>query len=157
MAYFLSNYTNKVDKKGRVSVPASFRAALLCEDNPAIMIYPSFTSDALECSKFSYLERIVESIDDLNPFANDRSAFATAVLSIAVELNFDKEGRIVIPAELLAERNITDQATFVGLGKVFRIMSPEAFKISLEESRILAMKQRETFRFKGQTNSEGGE
>ena len=97
-----------------MSVPASFRTTLSLEENPSFMIYPSFTSAALECSRRSYLDKLVDSVEDLNPFASNKAAFAMSILSEAMEMTFDKEGRIIIPADFLEAAGITDKATFVG-------------------------------------------
>ena len=46
---FLSSYENKIDKKGRVSVPASFRSFLTTQGYNGFVSYPSFSNPALEC------------------------------------------------------------------------------------------------------------
>jgi MraZ protein len=131
-----------------VSVPASFRTTLSLEENPSFMIYPSFTSAALECSRRSYLDKLVDSVEDLNPFASNKAAFAMSILSEAMEMTFDKEGRIIIPADFLDAAGITDKATFVGLGKTFHIMTPEFYKEMATENRKIALANRESFRLK---------
>ena len=45
---FLSNYENKIDKKGRVSVPATFRSFLNSMGYNGFITYPSFNHEALE-------------------------------------------------------------------------------------------------------------
>ena len=46
---FLSTYVNKVDRKGRVSVPATFRASLAAETQrfPGVIVFPSYKYPAL--------------------------------------------------------------------------------------------------------------
>ena len=49
---FISTFENKLDKKGRVSVPASYRININNEGDNDIVCYPSFTLPAIEfCQK----------------------------------------------------------------------------------------------------------
>ena len=65
---FLSTYENKLDKKGRVSVPASFRSYLsnLCYNG--VICYPSFNNQCVEAWPQDRIEKISNAIDSLNPF-----------------------------------------------------------------------------------------
>ena len=45
MNIFLSKYINKIDKKGRVSIPAGYRGALAKENFNGIIVYPSFKNN----------------------------------------------------------------------------------------------------------------
>ena len=45
---FLSSYENKLDKKGRVSVPASFRSHLSNLGYNGVICYPSFNNQSIE-------------------------------------------------------------------------------------------------------------
>ena len=65
---FLSSYENKIDKKGRVSVPASFRSFLTTQGYNGFVSYPSFSNPALECCTQDRIEKLSNSIDTLNPF-----------------------------------------------------------------------------------------
>ena len=98
---FLSSYENKIDKKGRVSVPASFRSFLTTQGYNGFISYPSFSNPALECCTQDRIEKLSNSIDTLNPFEEKRDYFATAVLSESSNLIFDTEGRVQFPKKLL--------------------------------------------------------
>ena len=76
---FLSNYENKIDKKGRVSVPATFRAYLNSMGYNGFISYPSFNHPALEACSQDRIEKLSNTIDTLNPFEEKRDYFATAV------------------------------------------------------------------------------
>ena len=93
---FLSSYENKLDKKGRVSVPASFRSHLSSLGYNGFVSYPSFNHDALEACSQDRIEKLSNTIDSLNPFEEKRDFFATSVLSESVSLQFDSEGRVLI-------------------------------------------------------------
>ena len=110
---FLSSYENKLDKKGRVSVPSSFRAYLNSMGFNGFITYPSFNNSALDACAQDRIERLSESIDSLGPFEDKRDYFATSVLSESVNLNFDSEGRVSIPEKLLKHARIKSNIVFV--------------------------------------------
>ena len=98
---FLSSYENKLDKKGRVSVPASFRSHLNSLGYNGFISYPSFNHSALEACSQDRIEKLSNTIDNLNPFEEKRDYFATSILSESVNLQFDTEGRVLFPNKLL--------------------------------------------------------
>ena len=125
---FLSNFENRLDKKGRVSVPSSFRAHLNSMGYNGFITYPSFNHTALDACAQDRIEKLSESIDSLGPFDDKRDYFATSVLSESVNLNFDSEGRVSFPEKLLNHAKIKSNVIFVGLGKTFQIWDPELFE-----------------------------
>ena len=86
---FLSSYENNLDKKGRVSVPASFRSHISSMGFNSFIAYPSFSNKSLECCTQDRIEKLSNSIDTLNPFEEKRDFFATSVLSESTNLIFD--------------------------------------------------------------------
>ena len=134
---FLSTFENSLDKKGRVSVPSSFRAYLNSMGFNGFITYPSFNNSALDACAQDRIEKLSESIDSLGPFEDKRDFFATSVLSESISLNFDSEGRVSIPKKLLNHAKIKSNIIFVGLGKVFQIWDPKVF----EKYKSLARKK----------------
>ena len=98
---FLSTYENRLDKKGRVSVPASYRSYLSSLGYNGIVCYPSFNYNAIEACAQNRIEKLSDTIDALNPFEEKRDIFATSVLAESVNLQFDPEGRVSISQKLL--------------------------------------------------------
>ena len=117
---FLSSYENKIDKKGRVSVPANFRSHLNSLGYNGFISYPSFNHSALEACSLDRIEKLSSSIDSLNPFEEKRDFFATSVLSESENLQFDTEGRVSISGKLLQHAKIKNNVLFVGLGKTLK-------------------------------------
>lgn len=144
MALFLSTYQNKIDKKGRISVPAPFRAVLAKEDFQGIIAYSSFVNPCIEACGVQRIARLNASIDSLDPFSAERDAFATSILGGSVQIAFDGEGRVMLPQELLDTAKITDLATFVGKGETFEIWNPKQFAEYAERARALAKNARAT-------------
>ena len=124
---FLSSYVNKIDKKGRVSVPATFRSHLNSLGYNGFISYPSFNHAALEACSQDRIEKLSSTIDSLNPFEEKRDYFATSVLSESENLQFDTEGRVSLSQKLLKHAKIKNNVLFVGLGKTFQIWEPGNF------------------------------
>ena len=134
---FLSSFENKLDKKGRVSVPATFRSHLNSMGYNGFITYPSFNHNALEACSQDRIEKLSDTIDSLNPFEEKRDFFATSILSESVNLQFDTEGRVSFTEKLLSHAKIDNNILFVGLGKTFQIWEPKIF----EKFRIVARKK----------------
>ena len=148
MVLFLSTFTNKVDNKGRVSVPAQFRQSLTNQDFSGIIVYESFINDCIEGCDINRIKHLSESIDNLDPFSEERDAFAATILGSAIQLSMDADGRVVIPQTLLKKSKIKDQALFVGKGSTFEIWNPEKFETYLAKAKISAKEKRSLLRLK---------
>jgi len=125
---FLSTYENKLDKKGRVSVPASFRSYLSSLGYNGVICYPSFNNQSIEACSQDRIEKLSNTIDSLNPFEEKRDFFATSILSESISLQFDSEGRISLSSKLLKHAIIKNNMLFVGQGKTFQIWEPAVFE-----------------------------
>ncbi len=99
MALFLSTFVNKVDRKGRVSVPATFRAALAGQAFNGIVAYRSSKLPPVEASGIDRMEEMSARIDALDEFSEDRDALSS-IFADAQQLAFDGEGRVVLPEAL---------------------------------------------------------
>ena len=134
---FLSTYENKLDKKGRVSVPASFRSYLSNLGYNGVICYPSFNNQCIEAWPQDRIEKISNAIDTLNPFEEKKDYFATSILSESTNLQFDCEGRILLTSKLLKHAKIKNSMLFVGQGKTFQIWEPAIF----EKFRVTAKRK----------------
>lgn len=140
---FLSTSTHKIDRKGRVSVPAHFRAALEGERFSGVVLTPPFSSaPCVEGFGMSRADRIGAALRAMNPLSEEADALATATLARMRPVGFDAEGRIVLPPELIAVAELEGQALFAGLGEKFQIWRPEAYaaheRAALERARAAA-------------------
>ena len=139
---FLSTYENRIDKKGRVSVPANFRSHLSNLGYNGVVCYPSFNNQSIEACSQDRIEKLSNSIDSLNPFEEKRDFFATSILSDSINLQFDSEGRISLSSKLLRHAKIKSSMLFVGQGQTFQIWEPAAF----EKFRASARKKSNIYR-----------
>ena len=152
---FLSTYENKIDKKGRVSVPASFRSHLSNLGYNGVICYPSFNNQSIEACSQDRIEKLSNSIDSLNPFEEKRDIFATSILSESMNLQLDGEGRISLSKKLLKHAKIKSSMLFVGQGKTFQIWEPAIFEKFRATARKKSNLYRASLKWEKQFNNEG--
>ncbi len=128
MKSFLSSHTFKVDRKGRVSVPAEYRVTLAELNSDGFLAFPSLTEAAVRACASSALDQITAQSNPLSVF--DPSPVSAALISVPdiVRLSFDAEGRVLLPQALTEHAGITDAATFAGRLHYFEIWQPERFR-----------------------------
>ena len=151
---FLSSFENKLDKKGRVSVPSTFRSHLNSMGYSGFISYPSFNHTALEACSQDRIEKLSKTIDSLNPFEEKRDYFATSILSESVNLQFDTEGRVSFTKKLLDHAKIKNNILFVGLGKTFQIWEPKIFEKFKIVARKKAYQNRSNLKWENQQKGE---
>ena len=151
---FLSSYENRIDKKGRVSVPATFRSHLNSMGYNGFITYPSFNHPALEACSQDRIEKLSSTIDSLNPFEEKRDYFATSVLSESENLQFDTEGRVSISEKLLIHARVKNNILFVGLGNTFQIWEPKNFMKFKAFARKKAFQKRSNLKWDNKQKGE---
>ncbi|MBD5405579.1 division/cell wall cluster transcriptional repressor MraZ [bacterium] len=148
MALFLGTIENKVDSKGRVSVPSDFRNVLKGDDFQGVILFHSFTDKCIEGFTMSRMEQMADATDNLDLFGEENQNLNSLIFSDARQLAFDITGRIVIPSDLLEFAGIKDKALFVGRGKTFQIWNEVDFYKAQENVRNKASKTRPSLSFK---------
>ena len=128
MALFLSTYINRIDKKGRVSVPSSFRSVLEQNGLKGMICYPSPTLKSIEGCTANRMQKISDAIEASGPFSEERNTFSTSIFADSHQIHFDQEGRVIIPDGLISIAGIIDQVSFVGMGETFQMWNPEKYK-----------------------------
>jgi MraZ protein len=151
---FLSTFHNRIDKKGRVSVPAQFRSVLaakvLANDFQGVVAYQSPINNCIEACGMSRIIKLNERMEGLDPYSEERDAFVTSLFGESVQLSFDSDGRILLPEQLMEAVGLKEEATFVGKGEVFEIWEPTAFAAYAKRARGLVKEKR--FMMKGQAS-----
>lgn len=128
MALFLSTIVHKIDKKGRVSVPAHFRSALQNQEFLGVVLYKSLHVKALEGCGVDRLQSLSNHYDSLDLSVHLPNDLASFIFAESVMLPFDGEGRILIPRVMLDEVDVKDELAFVGRGKTFEVWNPDVFQ-----------------------------
>ena len=153
MERFLSTAVNRIDAKGRVSVPALFRSvvqkrgyselyALRQLDVPALDVGGPDLLDRYE-ARIALEDPFLQTADDISFFCHGDGAF----------LKFDQEGRITVTDFIREHTGITTDVAFVGRGIFFQIWEPERLRAYAAEARarLLKLRQAKTMAFQGDT------
>lgn len=141
MALFLSTYVNKVDGKGRVSIPAPFRAALGEQAAQGIFLFRSLQLPALEACSTGHMERLSASLDDPALPDDQRDLLETTIFGGSTQLPIDGEGRILLPQEFATYAAIGEKAAFFGVRRTFQIWEPSALEAHIGRAREQARGQ----------------
>ena len=126
MVEFVGRFLNKIDKKGRVSVPALWRPNLLGKQFSGIVAQTCEEYLAIDGYSQKYLDRLQNWLDEDDPLLESKEFEATILFGSSM-LSFDGEGRVVIPESYRIKSQLNDEALFVGMGRRFRIWQPSAF------------------------------
>jgi MraZ protein len=134
MTQFLGTHQNRLDAKGRVSIPAAFRAALRtngetnCNGNGTtqLVLRPSHKHSCIEAWPNAEFQALAAPLDRLDLFSEEHDDLASALYADAYPVESDKEGRIVLPDALIAHAGLGEAVVFMGLGRIFQIWEPEA-------------------------------
>lgn len=133
---FMDTITNKVDAKGRVSLPSDYRA-IVKELSTEIVCYRSLSAPCIEGCLEDSLDKLATEIENSTDFFSEtQDNLTNLIFGDAKRFPFDSTGRIVLTEKLLKHASITDTAVFVGKGRKFQIWNPENW--AKEESRIRA-------------------
>jgi MraZ protein len=132
---FVSHFTNRFDAKGRISIPASFRAVLAKDGYDGLYLHPSLDAPALDCGGNALLNEIDALLNSIPAFSEPRDVFATALLGTSEILRPDSEGRVILSEATRNYAQLTSEAVFVGQGHKFQIWAPDRFRAHLEEAK----------------------
>ena len=125
---FLGSYQYQLDDKGRVSLPAAFRReaadqsfVLIQAHPPALSLYP----------EGAWLE-VEDNMRDLLKHQPEARMYVLSLLSSAVEVVPDSQGRILIPARLKEAANLEGQVLLVGNINKVEIWNPPQFTEAMQ-------------------------
>ncbi|MBV8473967.1 MAG: division/cell wall cluster transcriptional repressor MraZ, partial [Hyphomicrobiales bacterium] len=133
------------DAKGRLSVPAPFRAVLAKDGFEGLFVHPSLDAPALDCGGNRLLSEINAFLEAMPPYSQEREDMATALLGTSEVLRLDPEGRVMLSERLRSILGLEEQAAFVGQGHKFQIWEPNRFAAHLEEAKARVRRLRAEF------------
>ena len=143
MALFTGRVVNKVDRKGRVSVPAGFRNQLAGQTFHGVAVYPSVdNSPSLTACGIDVLEGLGDRFRATSPFDPSYTDARMALFADVQRLPLDSDGRVLLTADLLDHAGITSHAAFIGMGDLFRIWEPDAAEAALRAVREKSPEER---------------
>ena len=148
MALFIDTFVNKIDSKGRVSVPATFRAALGTQSFHGIVALPSLKYPSIQCAGMDWIEELGRKVNQADFLSDEHDDLTAALFGDAKQLPFDGEGRVVLPATLASHAGIDGIAAFIGRGPHFEIWEPKGLEAHKAEARQRALEKGRTVRLR---------
>jgi len=139
MSGFVSHYTKKIDSKGRVSIPAAFRAALARDGYDGLYCYPSLDMQTVDAGGNGLLAEIERRLGVFEPFTEEHDFLSTAFYGMSEVLNIDGDGRVILSDAIKDTAGIEDEVSFVGQGYKFQIWEPSRFGLHRDEARRRAL------------------
>lgn len=136
MDRFVSTFTNRLDAKGRVSIPAPFRGVLERDGYAGgIYCYPSLDAPALDAGGERLAKKIDGLLSGLPDYSDERDELSVALYGDVQVLSIDGDGRIVLPEALRQHAGLSTHVTFVGLGEKFQMWEPGKFEERRQRAR----------------------
>ena len=144
MDRFVATYIMRLDAKGRVSIPASFRAVLARDGYDGLYCQPAPGRPVLDAGGNALMAEIEALITRFPPYSEEREELTAALYGQSETLRIDSEGRIVLTETLKAHAKIKDAVAFVGLGHKFQIWEPKRLRAHLGEAneKVRALRRR---------------
>jgi len=146
VALFIDTFVNRIDRKGRVSVPAPYRAALAGESFQGVVAFPSFKYAAIHCAGMSWMQGLGAGLGQADLFSDEHDDLTATLFADSKQLPFDGEGRILLPPAFATHGGIGEAAAFVGRGPFFEIWEPNALDRYKAEARRRALEKGRTLR-----------
>lgn len=135
MSRFLSHATNRIDSKGRVSVPAAFRSVLAQRNIQELYCFQDFVFPAISIGGSDLLERFERQIASEDPFSPEANRMSLLVHGGGVFMKLDAEGRLLVTNFVRDFTGIADEVAFVGRADHFQLWQPEAFQAAQAMAR----------------------
>ena len=126
---------HKVDSKGRVSIPASFRRVLEASDpnyregdNPELVIvYGDHRRTYLECYTMEAIDEVDRKIAKMQRGSIERRMLEKMFNGQSYPTSVDETGRLVLPAKLRQKIGLEGEAYFIATGDTFQIWDPGTY------------------------------
>ena len=128
---FLSTFETKIDKKGRISIPARYRSLLEKSDEELILFSTPESNYVQGCGN-NYIKRLWETNLELDQISNE-ALYIQDILSDSIHAKIDAEGRILLSEKLIEIAKLTSTVLFAGRGETFQIWDPKNFNTAKQE------------------------
>lgn len=125
---FSGKVVNKIDAKGRVSVPARFRQLLIEQGNQSVLMIRSANDPAIEAFGEVLVDKLAARLETLDPMTRDYDELSRRWFARRADVAWDAEGRIRIPDDLRDYAKLGNEIAFVGLNHKFQIWNPDDYE-----------------------------
>lgn len=135
MDRFLSSAVNRIDAKGRVSVPAHFRAIVQKRGYAELYALRALDTPSLDVGGPDLLDALEKRIGQEDPFLQTADDMSLLFYGDGAFLKLDQDGRITVNDFIRDQTGISSEVAFVGRGHFFQIWEPARFARHAEEAR----------------------
>lgn len=135
MDRFLSSAVNRIDAKGRVSVPAHFRAIVQKRGYAELYALRSLDTPSLDVGGPDLLDALEKRIGQEDPFLQTADDMSLLFYGDGAFLKLDQDGRITVNDFIREQTGISLEVAFVGRGHFFQIWEPSRFARHAEGAR----------------------
>jgi MraZ protein len=125
---FVGSYTHQLDEKGRVSLPASYRREAA---DQRFVLYPAFAPALTLYPELTWME-VEKRLGELQSKNPEARMYVLSVMSNAVEVSPDAQGRILIPARLKEISQLDGQVLLVGAIDRVELWNPALFDAAVK-------------------------
>ena len=133
-------YDHTIDKKGRIFIPAKFRVDL----GEQFIIYRGITGKQCLCIyPFSQWEKLVQKLSELP--SSKSSGIKRFIFDGSFNVEFDAQGRIVVPPSLREYAGLDGSAHLIGMDSYIELWSSERWKDENEYTPEQAFKDADMF------------
>ena len=137
---FRGEFTQKVDGKARVSIPAHFRRVLEAGDPDStrkriVIVYGDERRNFAECYTVAGAQRLEAMIRRLPLGSVNRRLLERNMITLSVTLDIDDDGRIVLPPKVREKAGLSaadaGEAVFAGALDTFQIWNPATYEAEI--------------------------
>ncbi len=126
---FSGSHTASIDEKGRLAIPARFRAALAADAQGQLAITP--TPDGIKLYPMPVFEHIAKNVIPKHPDIAQRRALKNLFVGQSMSLEMDAQGRMLIPASF--REKLGSSVVLVGQVDHFALWSEAAWSAHVAE------------------------
>jgi transcriptional regulator MraZ len=136
---FRGQFVHSVDAKGRVSLPARFRDALIADGDARFILTPAPFDPCLHLHPMRAWEELEQKISELPRFDANIVRFRRLYISAALECELDRAGRVLVPPHLRERVGLERDALWAGMGRTIELWAKDRW----EQATRMAPEDRE--------------
>ncbi len=131
---FRGQFVHSIDAKGRVSLPARFRDALMADGDSRFIVTPAPFDPCLHVYPIRAWEEFEQKMSELPRLDPNIVRFRRLYVSAAIECELDRAGRVLVPPHLREKASLAKDALWAGMGRNIELWSKERWDAALAMS-----------------------
>jgi MraZ protein len=136
MPAFSGKYYYTIDPKGRVIIPSPFREIIFTNYNTKLYVTNDVVDRCLHIYPQEEWNRLEEKVRRLPQMLNEVKYFKRRVIASALEVELDKQGRILIPAAHREDAGMNSDIVIVGQIEKIELWDRKEWDAVCDPSRI---------------------